>query len=176
MKIRIRYRNNCIEEFDTARLTSSSPLSSDGILIDYEIRLDTIDRTGLWLYIHFYECSVTFEDIRSKEVPEAHRKKCCKCILESKTYLDEIESVHIDGRLAIVRIGDELVNVIKLDDNYAALVSENMDASVADKITALFEKLKHFPEYNGLTNQEISDLCGCTSPLRNELSNLKGSL
>jgi hypothetical protein len=55
MDIRIRYRSNRIDVFDTDTFTKSEPFGNVNMLTDFEILFDQLGDTGIWLAAHSYD-------------------------------------------------------------------------------------------------------------------------
>lgn len=57
MKIQIRYKNNRLDIFDTSSFTKPEPFDDANMLTNFEVRVDELGNTGLWLIAHHYEVS-----------------------------------------------------------------------------------------------------------------------
>ena len=91
MDIRIRYRSNRIDVFDTDTFTKSEPFGNVNMLTDFEILFDQLGDTGIWLAAHSYDASQSYRgEAKDDSIPVAHRKKGWRFLLAESGEIDEI--------------------------------------------------------------------------------------
>lgn len=169
MDIRIRYRSNRIDVFDTDTFTKSEPFGNVNMLTDFEILFDQLGDTGIWLAAHSYDASQSYRgDAKDDSIPVAHRKKGWRFLLAENGEVDGIETVSIGGSIVLQRICGELVDVLKLDETASAWIGNSDSLSAVDKVTELFETLlRSVPA--GTPPEEVARMCGCSMSLMNIL-------
>lgn len=169
MDIRIRYRNNRIDVFDTDTFTKSDPFGNANMLTDFEILFDQLGDTGIWLAAHSYDASQSYRgEAEDDSVPVAHRKMGWRFLLAESGEVDEIETVGIGGGIVLQRVCGELVDVLKLDETASAWISNSDGLSVADKAVGLFETLLGTVP-TGTPPAEVARMCGCSMTLMSAL-------
>lgn len=142
MKVQIKYRNGRLDVFDTDSHTPSQPFGDGCMLTNYEVRLDQLEE-GLWLQAHFYETDPRFkEDLDDGVVPVGRRAMGWRFLIAEAGELDDIEQVLVDGDRALVRMGDALVDAMRLDGVSALLLSDGGGPSLASKLQGVVEALK----------------------------------
>lgn len=169
MDIRIRYRSNRIDVFDTDSFTKSEPFGNVNMLTDFEILFDQLGDTGIWLAAHSYDASQSYRgEAKDDSIPVAHRKKGWRFLLAESSEIDGIETVSIGGSIVLQRICGELVDVLKLDETASAWIGNSDSLSAVDKATELFETLlRSVPA--GTPPEEVARMCGCSMSLMNTL-------
>ena len=169
MEIRIRYRSNRVDVFDTDTFTKSEPFGNANMLTDFEILLDQLGKTGIWLAAHSYDASQSYRgDTPGDEIPVAHRKKGWRFLLAESEEVAGIETVSIGSDIALQRICGELVDVLRLDETASAWISNSSELSAVDKAVALFEVLTRTAPA-GSAPDDIARSCGCSLALMNTL-------
>lgn len=173
MVIRIRYRNNRIDVFDTDTFTKSEPFANANMLTNFEVQLDQLGTTGIWLAAHSYDANQGYRnDATDDAVPVAHRKKGWRFLLAEIEEVDQIESVSVGGDMALQRICGELVDVLKLDETAAAWIDGSDGLSAVEKIVSLLETLSRVCPADA-TQEDIARMCGCSLALANTLRSLE---
>lgn len=169
MDIRIRYRSNRIDVFDTDSFTKSEPFGNVNMLTDFEILFDQLGDTGIWLAAHSYDASQSYRgEAKDDSIPVAHRKKGWRFLLAESGEIDGIETVSIGGGIVLQRICGELVDVLKLDETASAWIGNSDSLSAVDKATELFETLlRSVPA--GTPPEEVARMCGCSMALMSTL-------
>lgn len=169
MDIRIRYRSNRIDVFDTDTFTKSEPFGNVNMLTDFEILFDQLGDTGIWLAAHSYDASQSYRgEAKDDSIPVAHRKKGWRFLLAESGEIDGIETVSIGGSIVLQRICGELVDVLKLDETASAWIGNSDSLSAVDKATELFETLlRSVPA--GTPPEEVARMCGCSMALMSTL-------
>lgn len=169
MEIRIRYRSNRVDVFDTDTFTKSEPFGNANMLTDFEILLDQLGKTGIWLAAHSYDVSQSYRgDTPDDEIPVARRKKGWRFLLAESEEFAGIETVSIGSDIALQRICGELVDVFRLDETSSAWISNSSELSAVDKAVALFEVLTRTTPA-GSASDDIARSCGCSLALMNTL-------
>lgn len=169
MEIRIRYRSNRVDIFDTDTFTKSEPFGNANMLTDFEILFDQLGKTGIWLAAHSYDASQSYRgDTPDDEIPVARRKKGWRFLLAESEEVAGIETVSIGGGIVLQRICGELVDVLKLDETASAWIGNSDDLSAVDKAVALFEVLTRSAPA-GAVPDDIARMCGCSMALMGTL-------
>ena len=141
MKVQIKYRNGRLDVFDTDSYTPSQPFGDGCMLANYEVRLGQLEE-GLWLQAHFYETDPRFkEDLDDGVIPVGRRSMGWRFLIAETGELDDIEQVLVDGDRALVRMGDALVDVMRLDCASALLLSDGGGPSLASKLQGVVDML-----------------------------------
>ena len=60
MRIQVRYESNRLDVFDTASFTKPEPFDGANMLTNFEVRVDELGNTGLWLVAHQFQLCVQF--------------------------------------------------------------------------------------------------------------------
>ena len=142
MKVQIKYRNGRLDVFDTDSHTPSQPFGDGCMLTNYEVRLDRLEE-GLWLQAHFYETDPRFkEDLDENVVPVGRRTMGWRFLIAEAGELDDIEQVLVDGDRALVRMGDALVDAMRLDCASALLLSDGGGPPLASQLQGVVEALR----------------------------------
>lgn len=142
MKVQIKYQSGRLDVFDTDSYTPSQPFGDGCMLADYEVRFDRLGK-GLWLQAHFYDADPRFrEDLDDGVVPVGRRSMGWRFLLAEEAELKEVEQVLVDGDRMLVRMGEGLVDVMRLDGASALLLSDGGGPSLASKLQGVVEALK----------------------------------
>ena len=142
MKVQIKYRNGRLDVFDTDSYTPSQPFGDGCMLANYEVRLDQLEE-GLWLQAHFYETDPRFkEDLDDGVIPVGRRSMGWRFLIAETGELDDIEQVLVAGDRALVRLGDALVDVMRLDCASALLLSDGGGPPLASQLQGVVEALR----------------------------------
>ena len=116
MKVQIRYENNRLDIFDTDTFTKSEPFDGTTMLANFEVRMDTLGNTGLWLMVHHYDADEAYaKSAKEGETPVARRRRGWRFLLAEAGELDAIECVSIDSDPILMRIEGELVDMVRFD-------------------------------------------------------------
>lgn len=175
MEVRVRYRDNRLDVFDTSAFTKAEPFGNANMLTDFEIRFDRLGVTGLWLVAHSYDASPAYRDAAAaEETPVAHRKRGWRFLLAEADEVEKVESVTVGSDLALLRVSGELVDMLRLDETAAAWLSGSDGMSAAEKLTGLFDVLTRATG-GELTPEEVARRCGCSLPLMVELQAMLGA-
>ena len=171
MRIQIRYLNNRLDIFDTNTFTKTDPFGNCNMLTNFEIRLDQLGDTGLWLSAHYYDSNPTYKEGQNpSNTPPAHRKRGWKFLLAEGSEVNEIESVVMDGTTILNRINSELVDSVRIERMSNIWLCGNAPLSEVDRILELYDKLTPILSLKGFTPAEISRSCGCSIDLIEELT------
>lgn len=172
MEIRIRYKNNRVDVFDTDTFTKSEPFGNANMLTDFEILFDLLGTTGIWLAAHSYDANPSYRSgAEVGSTPVARRRRGWRFLLAESAEVDEIETVSIGGDMVLQRICDELVDVLRLDETACAWVDGSDGMSTAGKIVALFETLSRVGPADA-KRKETARMCGCSLALVNALQSI----
>lgn len=166
MKIEMAYRNGRVEVFDTMSFTAPSPLGKGNALTNFELRFDELGNTGLWLAAHHYDADPSgAESCPDDETPVARRRRGWRFLLAEASEIDELESVAVDGEVALVRVLGEMVDVEQLMRS-ARLWLGTSNRSVAETIMQLFDVLSTVSQADcGIARDAIPRHCGCSEDL-----------
>ncbi len=169
MEIRIRYKSNRVDVFDTDTFTKSEPFGNANMLTDFEVLFDQLGKTGIWLAAHSYGASQSYRsDAPDGETPVARRRRGWRFLLAESEEVAGIETVSIGSDIALQRICGELVDMLRLDETASAWISNSDDLSTVDKTVALFEVLTRAAPA-GSAPEDIARMCGCSLALVNTL-------
>ena len=170
MKIVIRYKDDRLDIFDTATFTASKPFAGKSMLTNFEVRIDSLGNTGLWLIAHYYEVSEAIAKKTAEgETPVAHRKRGWRFLLAEERELPDIESVSIDGELALMRIEGELVDMIRLNQMGEVWLDGSTNQCAAHKALLLFDQMcRTYPDL-AVDNEKLSRLCGMSHDVMDKL-------
>lgn len=166
MKIEMAYRNGRVDVFDTISFTAPSPLGKENALTNFELRFDELGETGLWLAAHHYDAdhSAT-EECPGDETPVARRRRGWRFLLAEASEIGELESVAVDGEVALARVLGEMVDVGQLRRS-AGLWLGMSNRSVAEAIVQLFDELSAVSQVDcGIARDAIPRHCGCSEVL-----------
>ena len=170
MKIQVRYDNNRIDIFDTSAFTKAEPFDGTNMLTNFEVRVDELGNTGLWLMAHRYETAEAYQQQTDDNVtPTARRKRGWKFLLAEANELPSIESVIIDGERMPVRISGELVDMVRFEQMCELWHPSSAGLPISQRALALFDVLcRAFPELSA-DESAISRMCGFSSQAIDEL-------
>ena len=166
MRIEMAYRNGRVDVFDTMSFTAPSPLGKENALTNFELRFDELGNTGLWLAAHHYDVNPSgAESCPDDETPVARRRRGWRFLLAEASEIDELESVAVDGEVALVRVLGEMVDVEQLMRS-ARLWLGTSNRSVAETIMQLFDVLSTVSQADcGIARDAIPRHCGCSEDL-----------
>ena len=164
MKIQIRYESNRLDIFDTTAFTKAEPFGGANMLTNFEVRVDALGNTGLWLMAHRYEVSEAYlKQAPDDEAPTARRKRGWRFLLAEADELASIESVSIDGEIALMRIEGELADMVRLDQMCALWLSDSAGLCITQRAVLLFDALcRTFPDL-AADSDAISRMCGLSA-------------
>lgn len=166
MKIEMAYQNGRVDMFDTMSFTAPSPLGKENALTNFELRFDELGETGLWLAAHHYDADHSgTEDCHDDETPVARRRRGWRFLLAEASEVAELESVAVDGEVALARVLSEMVDVGQLRRS-AELWLGTSNRSVAEAIVQLFDELSAVSQTDcGIARDAIPQHCGCSEEL-----------
>ncbi len=170
MKIQIRYENNRLDIFDTTAFTKAEPFDGDNMLTNFEVRVDALGNTGLWLMAHRYEVGDAYlKQSPDDETPTARRKRGWRFLLAEADELASIESVSIDGEVTLMRIEGELADMVRLDQMCALWLSNCAGLCISQRAVLLFDALcRAYPEISA-DGEAIARMCGFSARAMDEL-------
>ena len=177
MKIQIRYENNRLDIFDTTAFTKAEPFDGENMLTNFEVRVDALGNTGLWLMAHRYEVGdACLKQSPDDETPTARRKRGWRFLLAEADELASIESVSIDGEVTLMRIEGELSDMIRFEQMCALWLSDCAGVCIAERAVLLFDVLcKAYADISA-DGEAIARMCGFSSCAMDELRYKSNSL
>lgn len=142
MKVQIKYADGRLDVFDTDSHTPAQPFGQGCLLADYELHFEDMGK-GLWLQAHYYDADPSYrEDLEEGAVPVARRSMGWRFLLAEAGELKEVEQVLVDGERALVRMGEALVDVARLDCATALLLTDAGGPSLASKLQGVVDALR----------------------------------
>ena len=161
MIVKIVYKDQRLDIFDTSTFTASLPFSKQNLLTNFEVRFDLLKDCKLWLAAHYYvandQCDKNSDGAK---IGQRHKGYCF--LLANKNELQEVLFVAVDGEIIIKRISGELVDVQTL----RAVADEYIDTygkGLGNIICTLYEHLKTLqntdtPHIPGVSQKVIDNL------------------
>lgn len=170
MRIQVRYQNNRLDLFDTASFTKPEPFDGVNMLTNFEVRVDKLGNTGLWLVAHQYEVAEAYAKTTDEgETPIARRKRGWKFLLAEAGELPGVESVAIDGQTTLMRIAGELADMVRFEQMCELWLPMPAGKSIAARAVLLFDTLcAAFPEHATDANV-IARMCGFSTQVIDEI-------
>ncbi|WP_165046336.1 hypothetical protein [Adlercreutzia sp. ZJ138] len=170
MRIQVRYENNRLDVFDTASFTKPEPFDGANMLTNFEVRVDALGNTGLWLMAHRYEISDAYvEGTQEGETPVARRKRGWRFLLAEASELESIEAVSIDGQTTLMRISGELADMVRFEQMCELWLPPASDKSITQRAVLLFDELcKAYPELSADAST-VARMCGFSARAIDEL-------
>lgn len=170
MKIQIRYESNRLDIFDTTAFTKAEPFDGANMLTNFEVKADALGNTGLWLMAHRYEVGDAYlKQSSDDETPTARRKRGWRFLLAEADELASIESVSIDGEVALMRIEGELADMVRFEQMCALWLSDCAGLCISQRAVLLFDALcRAYPEISA-DGETIARMCGLSSRAMDEL-------
>lgn len=170
MKVQIRYKSNRLDIFDTASFTKAEPFDGTNMLTNFEVRVDELGNTGLWLIAHMYEIGESYaEAAKDGETPTARRRRGWRFLLAEAAELSSIEALTIDGELVLARISGELADMVRFEQMCELWLPAAGGKSIAQRAVLLFDVLcRAFPE-SSADDDAIARMCGFSRQAMDEL-------
>lgn len=170
MKVQIRYKNNRLDIFDTASFTKAEPFDVTNMLTNFEVRVDELGNTGLWLIAHMYEIGGGYaEAAKEGETPTARRRRGWRFLLAEAAELPSIETLTIDGELVLARISGELADMVRFEQMCDLWLPAAGGKSIAQRAVFLFDALcRAFPELSA-DDDAVARMCGFSRQAMDEL-------
>lgn len=170
MRVQIRYDNNRLDIFDTASFTRPEPFDGANMLTNFEVRVDALGNTGLWLMAHFYDAvDGSAKQAKDDEVPIGRRKRGWRFLLAEAAELPCIESVSIDGQMTLMRVAGELADMVRFEQMCELWLPPATGEGIAKRAVRLFDTLcTAFPE-DSANESEIARRCGFSQEAIDEL-------
>lgn len=161
MRIQIRYKSNRMDIFDTISFTKAEPFDGVNMLTNFEVRVDELGNTGLWLIAHQYEISDAYaKSTEDGSTPTARRKRGWRFLLAESGELDSIESLSIDGQLVLMRVAGELADMVRFDQMCDLWLPSAGAKGIAQRALQLFDTLcRAFPELSA-NEDAVARMCG----------------
>lgn len=170
MRIQVRYQSNRLDVFDTASFTKPEPFDGANMLTNFEVRVDELGNTGLWLVAHQYEVAEAYAKAADEgETPIARRKRGWKFLLAEAGELPRVESVAIDGQTTLMRIAGELADMVRFEQMCELWLPMSAGKCIAARAVLLFDALcAAFPEHAADANV-IARMCGFSARAIDEI-------
>lgn len=170
MRIHIRYADNRLDIFDTDTFTRTEPFDGPCMLTNFELRIDELGLTGLWLTAHYYDIAADYRfETAAGETPTAHRKRGWRFLLAEEGELAQIEGVTVDGQTVLMRIAGELADMVRFEQMCELWLSMADDSCVALRAVHLYERLcRAFPE-DEPDMEKMARMCGFSAQAMSEL-------
>lgn len=161
MKVQIRYESNRLDIFDTSTFTKAEPFEGANMLTNFEVRVDELGNTGLWLIAHMYETGESFANAAKEgETPTARRKRGWRFLLAEAGELSAIESLSIDGQTVLMKVAGELADLVRFEQMCDLWLPSAGGRSIAQRFVLLFDVLcRAFPE-TAADGDAIARMCG----------------
>ena len=161
MKVQIRYESNRLDIFDTSTLTKAEPFEGTNMLTNFEVRVDELGNTGLWLIAHMYETGGSFANAAKEgETPTARRKRGWRFLLAEASELSAIESLSIDGQTVLMKVAGELTDMVRFEQMCDLWLPSAGGRSITQRFVLLFDVLcRAFPE-TAADGDAIARMCG----------------
>ena len=161
MKVQIRYESNRLDIFDTSTFTKAEPFEGANMLTNFEVRVDELGNTGLWLIAHMYETGESFANAAKEgETPTARRKRGWRFLLAEAGELSAIESLSIDSQTVLMKIAGELADMVRFEQMCDLWLPSAGGRSIAQRFVLLFDALcRAFPE-TAADGDAIARMCG----------------
>ena len=161
MKVQIRYESNRLDIFDTSTFTKAEPFEGANMLTNFEVRVDELGNTGLWLIAHMYETGESFANAAKEgETPTARRKRGWRFLLAEAGELSAIESLSIDGQIVLMKVAGELADMVRFEQMCDLWLPSAGGRSIAQRFVLLFDVLcSVFPE-TAADGDAIARMCG----------------
>ncbi len=142
MKVQVKYMDGRLDVFDTDSHTPAQPFGQGCLLADYELHFEGVAK-GLWLQAHYYDADPSYrEDLEEGTVPVARRSMGWRFLLAEAGELKDVEQVLVDGERALVRMGEALVDVARLDCATALLLTDAGGPSLVSKLQGVVDALR----------------------------------
>lgn len=139
MIIVIRYDNGRIDTFDTVSFTAPQPFPTKNMLTNFELKLDELGATGLWLTAHYYDVDPSYRaDADSSVIPVARRKMGWRFLLAQADEVDRIRIVEMDGSVVMRRIAGQLVDYARFEERAKVALGDKPSA-ISERILALYD-------------------------------------
>lgn len=161
MKVQIRYESNRLDIFDTSTFTKAEPFEGTNMLTNFEVRVDELGNTGLWLIAHMYETGGSFANAAKEgETPTARRKRGWRFLLAEASELSAIESLSIDGQTVLMKVAGELTDMVRFEQMCDLWLPSAGGRSITQRFVLLFDVLcRAFPE-TAADGDAIARMCG----------------
>ena len=171
MVIVIRYDSGRIDAFDTVSFTAAQPFPSSNMLTNFELKLDALGTTGLWLTAHYYDVDPSYRaDAGSGEIPVARRKMGWRFLLAQADEVEHVRTIEMDGSVVMRRIAGRLVDYARFEEMAKVALGDEPTA-INERILTLYDYVERerkalglpydaesVAEGLGFTKQMISDI------------------
>ena len=125
MRVEIAYVDGGFTYFDTGEFTDGGALGANTALAEYDLPLDAVETEGLWLHVNRYDVDRSeLDEDPTTPAARGHRRKGYRFLLATPEEVARMQSLSIDGRMALERYGDDgclvrrgtTAKIVDLDD------------------------------------------------------------
>lgn len=155
MRVEIAYVDGGFTYFDTGEFTDGGALGANTALAEYDLPLDAVETEGLWLHVNRYDVDRSeLDEDPTTPAARGHRRKGYRFLLAAPEEVARMQSLSIDGRMALERYGDDgcLVRRGRLDGLAEGYLHNAGILSTTAKIVDLDDLLTRLAEAAGLAS------------------------
>ena len=174
MLIKVFYQSGRLDVFDTASFCTAEPFRSQGdnLMSEFQLMTDaqSLENEGLLLEVYWYDPRVREDTPRSgpHNLPHAARQSGRRIRLASRSELNDIALITVDGDLVLWRQGGHLINGVKFQSQEVLCYSSAATASINKRALALYDYIrKAYPDLDG---EEAAALLGYTKQAIEDVS------
>ena len=167
MVIVIRYENGRIDAFDTVSFVAAQPFPTKNMLTNFELRLDELGTTGLWLTAHYYDVDSAYrDDTENGEIPVARRKMGWRFLLAQADEVEHIRTVEVDSSIVMRRIAGRLIDYARFEERAQVALGEKPTA-INERILALYDYVERERKALGIPadTESIAEELGFTKQM-----------
>lgn len=164
MQIKVFYRSGRLDAFDTMAFCTAEPYrrQGDNLLTEFQLLTDseTLANEGLMLEVYWYDPRVREDTTCSGryQLPHASRQAGNRIRLASKSELQDVAQITVDGELLIWRQGDHLINGVKFMNQEVLCYSSAVTASINRRALTLYDYLRN--AHPSLSDEAVAALLG----------------
>ena len=174
MLIKVFYRSGRLDAFDTVSFCTSKPFKrrGDNLLTEFQLLTDseTLLSEGLILEVYWYDPCITDSTRRSGQynLPHAARQAGNRIRLASRSEIEDIVLITVDGELMLWRQGEYLINGVKFKNQEILCYSNEVTASINRRALALYDYVRNAnPKLN---EEQAASLLGYTKEAIDDIS------
>ena len=160
MKVQIKYRDGRLDVFDTDSYTPSQPFGDGCMLANYEVRFDQLEKGCGCKRISTRRNRASRSQLEDDVVPVGRRAMGWRFLLAEEGELRDVEQVLVDGDRMLVRMGDGLVDVMRLDCASALLLSDGGGPSLASQLQGVVDALR--ASNDAMDDEAVANLAGAS--------------
>lgn len=118
MIIKAYYAGGRIDVFDTDHLIDEMPQKGN-LLTNYTLDLADVGEESLWLRSYYYEAADAYKEGEGPYgLPVARRRDGWSFLIADEEDLENLNRLTIDGETALIRLEEEVVDVVALENIY----------------------------------------------------------